>query len=244
MTAVLAALCSVVLAGLVALAGYAGTSLLAVAVALAVLLVAIGWAVLLGLPDVRGTSVTIALTGWAALGVAYMSRTRSRPLAAFATLLAAAVLVAFVHELLRRDRTRLVESITGTVSGQVVAVLGAGWLLLPATVLGRGGVAVAAATVAGARLVRAVPLPSRLAAWTSWIVGAAAGTVAGAVLVEGHLSAVVAAAVAGAGVVAGMDRLVAEQPSARTALGLLSGAAAPVTAIGTVAYAAARLLAG
>ena len=75
-------------------------------------------------------------------------------------LLALGVLLAFAHELLRRDgRPRLVESVTGTFTGQAVVVLGAGWVFLPMTADGVGAVAVAGGAAIVARY-----LPSTRAA--------------------------------------------------------------------------------
>lgn len=245
MTGILAALASVALAGLVALAGYSGGNVLVAAVALAVLVVAIGWGVLLELPDVRGTSVVVALTGWSGLVVATATRTQARPLAGFVVVIAFSVLAAFAHELLRRDgRVQLVESVTGTLAGQVVAVLGAGWVLLPGTALGVDGVAVAAGTVGAVRLASGVRRPAGIGAWAPLVAGAVVGTAIAVPLEGGTLQAAVVSAVTVAAVVAGVDRMLATQPNAGTPIGLLAGAAAPVTAAGTVAYAVARLLAG
>jgi hypothetical protein len=243
----LAALASVVLAALMALAGYAGSSVLLAAGALVVLVVAIGWPVLLQLPDVRGTSLVVVLTGWAAVFVAWWGAGEIRPLATFAIVVAFAVLAAFTHELLRRDgRPQLVESVTGTLSGQVVAVLAAGWVLLPEAAPGVSGVVVAAVAVGAARVVGGLPLPGKVAGWVSLVVGAGAGSVAAVVLAEDSLQACVAAAIVASAVVAGLDRLLATQAAenAHRSVGLLASAAAPVSSVGMVAYTVIRLLAG
>jgi hypothetical protein len=247
MTAVLAAAASVVLAALLALAGYAGSSVLLAAAALVVVVVAIGWPALLQLPDARGTSLAIALTGWAAVAVAWLSEWQPRPLANFAVVVAFAVLAAFAHELLRRDgRPRLVESVTGTLSGQVSAVLAAGWVLLLGAAPGEVGVLVTAVAVGASRLVASLPLPDRAAGWTSLAFGAAAGSTAAFLLAEDGLQACVAAAIVVAGVVAGFDRLLAAQTRTpeRGSTALLAAAAAPVSSVGMVAYTVIRLVAG
>jgi hypothetical protein len=246
-TAAIAAAASLVLAALLALAGYAGSTVLLGAAALVVLVVAIGWPVLLQLPDVRGTSLVIVLTGWAAVGVAWLSAGDARPLATFAIVVAFAVLAAFAHELIRRDgRPRLVESVTGTLSGQVAAVLAAGWVLLPDSAPGVAGVVVAAAAAGAARLVTGLPLPGRLSGWVSLGLGAVAGTVAAVLLGRDSLQACVAAAITVAAVVAGLDRLLATQVAGgkRRPVGVLAIAAAPVSSVGMVAYTVIRLLAG
>jgi hypothetical protein len=269
MIAVLTAFTSVVLAALLVLAGYAGGSVLLAAVALVVVVVAIGWAVLLQLPDVRGTSLVIVLTGWAAVGAAWWSGGGPRPLATFAVVVALAVLAAFAHELMRRDgRPKLVESVTGTLSGQIVALLAVGWVLLPDAATGVAGLVVAAVAVAGARLAGAFPLPDRAAGWVCLAAGTVAGAVTGFVLEVDSVQACVVAALAVAGVVAGLDRLLATQTATQTAaqtetqtgtatqtgtqtgtagrgsVGLLAAAAAPVSSVGMVAYTVLRLLTG
>lgn len=245
MTAVLAAATSVALAALFALAGYAGSAVLAGAAALIVVVVAMGWAVLLQLPGTRGTSLVIMLTGWTAIGVAWWGRREAQPLAAFAVVVAFAVLVAFAHELLRRDgRTRLVESVTGTLAGQVVALLAAGWVLLPGTAPGWAAVAVAAATVGASRLTAGIPLPAPVAGWVSLVVGAAAGSAVATQLVTDSMQACVVSALAVAAVVAGLDRLLGALSPGRGPAGLLAAAAAPVSLVGMVAYAVIRILAG
>lgn len=247
MTAVLAAAGSVVLAALLALAGYAGSSVLLAAAALVVLVVAIGWPVLLQLPDVRGTSLVIVLTGWVAVFVAWWGAGGIRPLATFAIVLAFAVLAAFTHELIRRNgRPRLVESVTGTLSGQVAAVLAAGWVLLPDAAPGVAGVVVAAVAVGAARLVDAFPLPGEVAGWVSLAIGTSAGSAAAFVLADDSLQACLAAAIVASAVVAAMDRALAAQAAGRSrgAVGLLASAAAPVSSVGMVAYTVIRLVAG
>lgn len=245
MTAVLGAAGSVALAALLAVtsAVSTGPALPAAAVAVVVLALAAGWGVLLDLPDPRGTGVVIAVTGLAAAVASVVSQGRTRPLAAFAAVLALGVLLAFGHELVRRGgRAALVESVTGTFSGQVLAVLAAGWALLPGTRVGLDGVLVAAAAVAAARLSTAVPGPARVTGWVGVAAGAVAALVVGYVVMPQLLGAAAAIGLGIAGVTAGLDRLLAAQDAAQDPAALVASAAAPVAAAGTVAYAVARLL--
>ncbi|MDO5700206.1 MAG: hypothetical protein Q4P36_01895 [Bowdeniella nasicola] len=86
---------------------------------------AAGWPRLLGVPAQRGSSVVIALTGWAALGSAVLTQMFSY----LPAILAGGVIAAFVHQMLRKDgRPRLVESLSATVAGVIVAVFAAGWV--------------------------------------------------------------------------------------------------------------------
>lgn len=243
MIALVAAAVSVAGAGLVAAAGFAGEPVLAGSVALIVLVIALGWGALLRLPHPRGTAVLVALTGLAAVVLALNPPVPSRPLAGFAGLIAGGVLAAFVHELIRRDgRPRLVASVTGTLCGQVVVVLAAGWLLLPGTRVSTGGVVVAAVAVAVTRVVAAVPSPPRITGWVSFAVGAAAAALASALVDSTQVLPAVLMGVAVAGVTAALERLLAGLPDSRRGLGLYAAASVPVAAGGTVAYAAVRLL--
>ena len=239
---VLGAGACLVLAVLVAVAAQAGPVALAAAVAVAVLLVAAGWAPLLRLPDPRGTALVVAASGLAGAAAAVLVQGAERPLAVFAALVAASVLLAFLHELVRGGgRAELVESVTGTLSGQVVAVLGAGWPLVPTTALGLPGVVVAAAALAAAKLAGALPGPERFPGWAALLLGTAAGAGAAQLVVPSRLVAATAVAAGVAAVAAGLDRLLTTQPAASSVAGALAAAAAPVTAVGTVAYAVARL---
>ncbi|MEJ2577984.1 MAG: hypothetical protein P8Z68_02685 [Kineosporiaceae bacterium] len=242
MTAVLAVFLSAALAALLALAGHAATPVLALAVALVVVLVAIGWAVLMDLPDRRGTALVIALTGWVSVGAALLTRDALRPLAVFSGMIALAVLAAFGHELFRRgNRDRLVESVSGTLVGQVVALLGSGWVLVPEQVLDGTVIPIAATALGATRVLGLFPWPARLAGWIPFLAGTAAGVAVGVVLGQGW-QAPVAVAGAVAAVVAGMDRMLAAQPTARTPRGGLAGASAATAAVGAVTLAAALLI--
>jgi hypothetical protein len=242
-TSALVALASTLLAALVAAAAYLGAAtLVAAAIAVCLLLLALGWASLLELPDPRGTTLTIGASGAAAAGVGLVLADRKQPLTAFAVLIAGSVLLAFVHELARRDgRPGLVESVTGTLSGQVIAVLGAGWVLLPSTALGKGGVYVAAAAVIAASIGLVLPVDQNLRGWVAFAAGTAAAGATTVATAPTNLAEGLVLGVAVAGVVAGMGLLLRAQRTTRTVLGLLAAGAAPVCAIGTVAFAVARL---
>jgi hypothetical protein len=244
-TAVLGALASGAFAGLIVVAGYADSPwLLAGAVALVVIVLALGWGSLLELPARRGTGLVITLIGCAGAALAVRAVNMTRPLAPFAALLAGAVLVAFAHELVRRGgRPHLVESVAGTLSGETLALFGGGWMLLPGTKLGLVALATGAAAAAGARLSTLVRVPERYAGWSSLVAGMLVGGIAGAVVQPSRAMPLLAVATVVASVVAGLDRLVLGLSARRSVPGVLAGAAAPVLAVGTVAYAVARLVA-
>lgn len=242
MTAVLGALASVALAGLVAVSAFSGPTVLAAAVALVVLVTALGWAALFDLPGRLGSGTVVALAGWAGVLLALVVQQRVRPLAAFTGLLAAAVLAAFVHELLRRaPREALVESLTGTFAGEVVVVLGAAWVLVPHTTVGVAGVLVGAVAVAAARLATALPWSGSVTAWIGVAVGTAAATITAQLSTQVQLGPGALIGLSVAGVVAGLDRLLALPAVGRGSAALVASSAAPVAAAGVVAYAVARL---
>jgi hypothetical protein len=209
---ILSAVLSVALAAAIAVAGYAGPWIAVGAGVLCVVVLAIGWPDLLRLPDRIGSTLLVGLTGVAALVVAEVSPATavdpSRPLSTFAAVLAVALLLAFVHELVRQDgRHDLVESLTGTFTGQVIAILAAGWVLLVRVPDGQDGVLIGAAAVALGRLVTLLPIPEPAAPWAG-VVGAGLAAMAAAVVLGSVAPAkglVVGACVGG--VAAAVDRL-------------------------------------
>jgi len=243
-TAALGAIASVALAVLIAVAAWAMSPLLlAAAVGLAVLVLAFGWASLLDLPEPTGTAVAVALIGLGGAAVALRAGAMTRPLAPFAALLALAVLLAFGHELLRRHgRPHLVESLAGTLAAEAVALLGSGWVLLPGTKLGLTAVAAVAAAVVGVRLAALAPVQDRVAGWVAFSAGAVAGTVGGVIVEPARYLPVALLSLGVAAVAAGLDRLLQRLPTLRGARATLSAAAAPVLAVGTVAYVLDRLV--
>ena len=237
-TAVLGALSSVALAAVIAVAAWtASPLLLAAAVGLAVLAFATGCGPLLDLPAPRGSAVVVIVSGGGGAGVALRAATAVHPLASFAALLARAVLLAFGHELLRRHgRPHLVESLAGTLAAEAVALLGAGWVLLPGTRLGLTAVAAVAAAVVGVRLAGLLPVPARLAGWVALIAGGVLGTAIGVALAPARYLPVALLALGVSAVAAGVDRLLEGIPDLRGTAVTLSAGAAPVLAVGTVAY--------
>jgi hypothetical protein len=243
-TALPAALATVALAALIAVAGHSMAALLiAAAVGLAVLFLAVGWGALIDLPSPRGSATTVVLTGWLASGLAIRAVGMTRPLAPFAALLALGVLLAFGHELARRNRDDLVESVTGTLSGQALALLGGGWVLLPTTPLALTALNATVAAAVLARLVGLVPLPPLYLPWVALVAGTAAGGVTGGILDVGRIGSVLLLSAVVSAVVAGLDRLLLPQLSGRGVAAALSVGAAPLLAVGTAAYAVARLVA-
>jgi len=242
----LAPLGSIVLAALVVVAGDAGQPMLAAAVSLVVIVFALGWPDLLDVRHARvSTSVVIAVSGLAATALAAATAASLKSMSAIAVLLAGCVLLAFAHQLLRRDgRASLVESITVTLSGQVIAVLASGWVLLTQTRVGADGLLVAAVAVGAAALVTGLPIEGTLRGWAAFVAGASVSTVVSVVLANSDLAATLLVGVGVAGVASGLGILLQAQPRSSHLPGLLGAAAGTVSAVGTVAYAVARLAGG
>ena len=237
----------VAFSGLLVLSVLAGVPFVAAAVALGGGVLAWGWAGLLGLPSPRGTTSVLAFGTVAAVLTGALTRTdpflRWMPAA-----LALSMLVAFLHQLLRRDgRPRLVESVVSVVTGLAVVVSGA--CLVPLALTADGGTVMAAA---GAALGVAA-LVDLLARWVRlrpWLVPAA--LVAGTVGAAGVAAALGGVSLPAAGLLGLLCAAVSS--TLRGVLGVLpamSGrrsqlacASASVLGCGVVVYVVARLLVG
>lgn len=212
-----------------------GPWLLAASMLVVVVALASGWPTLLGLPTQRGSVTVLALCG--AIGVLVTLLTseppRDDPLRWLAPVLALSIVITFTHQLLRRDmRPRLVESVTGVVSGVVVLQLGVGWL--PAAGLDVSLVLTGLATLICCAGLHAVARRSRALGLLSLVVGVAVGMVCAALLpglaaVNGALVGVCVAVV-----VICIDRLFAKAPRSQQA-GVAIGAAGLCTT-GMVIY--------
>jgi len=112
----------VALSGLLTISAFAGAPLVAVAVALAAGVNAWGWPGLLGLPSPRGTAFVLGVGSAAAIGTVLATRTEPF-LKHMPAALAGAMIVAFLHQLARRDgRPRLGHhGALATVLGQLEA---------------------------------------------------------------------------------------------------------------------------
>lgn len=231
-------------AALVAVAAYFGTVFL-VAVCLAlVAALAYGWPLLLDLPGALGARLVVALGGFGAIAAAAL--TNGTPaLQHVPIVLAACIVVAFVAELARGDgRTRLLDSLIGTVSGAVVAVSCSGWIAAAGTRAGTRLVVAAAIALAVASAVSAVRWPT----WTGVV-----ATVALAVAAAGGvgmlfpdvsvISGVVAGTISGL-LVAALRALFDKLPGLRGRWAALAAAALPVAVGGTLIFFVARVLVG
>jgi hypothetical protein len=235
----------VALAGLLTITAFAGPVLVALAVALAAGVIAWGWSGLLGLPSPRGTAFVLAMGSAAAIGTALA--TRDDPfLAWMPAALAGSMIVAFLHQLARRDgRPRLVESIASTITAIAIVVSGASLVVLPRSMHGAAVVALASSAVAASALTDLAGASPRLRAWLLPLGMLAGGAAA---IVVGHWLGVVgggAAALLGvlaAGVSHAVRRVLAMLPAISSARSQLVSACASVLTGGVVIYVVGRLL--
>lgn len=175
------AVLTAVAAALVAVGGYLATlrygelPLAGVVGALA-LVFAIGWPMLTDLPSRAGSGAVVGLGGSGAVAVVYL--TVGQPyLRALPVVFGAAILLTFVNELLRRDgRGHLVESVSGTVAGTLIAACAAGWVATQRAPGGAGLVITGAVALAAGSAFRVLPVRG----WAGIAVTTFAAVVAGA----------------------------------------------------------------
>jgi hypothetical protein len=234
----------VALAGLLTLSAFAGPVVVAFSVALAAGVMAWGWSSLLGLPSPRGTALVLAVGSAGAIGTALATRTD--PLLVWMpAALAGSVIVAFLHQLARRDgRPRLVESISSTITAVAIVSSGACLVVLPRTVHGAWVVALAASAIAVSALTDLVGGMPRLRAWLLPLAMLAGGVAA---MVVGLASGVVEwgpAALLGvltAGVSHSLRRVLAMLPAISASRSQLVSACASVMTGGVVVYVVGRM---
>lgn len=238
------AVLTAVVAALVGGAGVvAGVPLVAASAVLA-LVIAVGWPVLLDLPARLGSSVVIALGGVG--GVIAVTATRGQPvLRELPIVVALAILLAFVNELARQDgRHRLVESVTGTVTGVLVATAAAGWVASGRTPGGTSLVVSGAVALAVGAAVSAVPLGGWTAAAVTTLAAVIAGGAVGAVMPGTDVLAGGFLGLATGILVAALHALFDRQPALRRRWAALATIVLPVSVSGILVYVVGRVLVG
>lgn len=238
------AVLSAAVATLVAVAAFVHDLALAGLVAALTLVLAAGWPRLLRLPSPTGSGVVVALAGVGA--VTAVTAAGTGPLLGHAAVVVAmAVLLAFVNELVRQDgRLRLVESVTGTVSGVLVVASAAGWVAALQTPGGESLVVAGAASLAVASGVSVVHLGPRAGATVTTGAGVIAGGAVGAVMPDVALVPGAALGLATGLLVAAMHVLLEGVPSLRRRLPALAATVLPVVVSGTLVYVVGRVLVG
>jgi hypothetical protein len=241
----LEAIAVIALSGLLTITAFAGPLLVALAVALAAAVIAWGWSGLLGLPSPRGTRFVLAVGSASAIGTALA--TRDDPfLAWMPAALAGSMIVAFVHQLARRDgRPRLVESIASTITAIAIVVSGASLVVLPRALHGAALVALACSAVAASALTDLAGASPRLRSWLlplAMLAGAVASIVVGQPLSAVSWEAAALLGVLSAGVSHAVRRVLALLPAISSARSQLVSACSSVLTGGVVVYVVGRLL--
>lgn len=231
-----------VLAAAAAMAGYLHPVALLATAAVLVLIVAVGWPDVAGLPFRAGSTVVVALVG---LGAVFAVRYAGTGLSALAVVFACGLLIAFVNELLRRDgRPRMVESVSGTVAGGLLALCTACWVATESLGGGEAVVVAGALALAVGAAVSAFDLPRWLSAVLTMLAAAAAGALAGWMLAAITLRVGVILGIAVGVLVAALDALFDSLIELKRVVPSLSAAALPVTVCGAVVYIVGRVLIG
>jgi hypothetical protein len=235
----------VALAGLLTVTAFAGPAMVALALALAGGVIAWGWSGLLGLPSRRGTSLVIALGSAAAIGTV-LATTQDPYLAWLPAAMAGSMIVAFIHQLARRDgRPRLVESVASTITAIAIVVSGASLVALPRTEHGAWVVAIASAAVAISAVTDLAGGSRRLLPWLlplSMFAGGFAAVVVSHLLGAAGWGVAALLGVLAAGISHAVRRVLATLPAISGARSQLVSACASVLTGGMVVYVVGRLL--
>jgi hypothetical protein len=228
------------LAGVLALAGYAGSVVLLLAVAMVQGLLVAGWYRCVDVPGATG-GMLLAGAASGAADLLLLLRDDPRPLAPATGVLGLAMVGTLLHQLVRRpERDRVTASLTATATLTAFAVLTGLFISAEQTRGGASLVAVVAVTAVAGRVVDLLPsLPSSVRAPAGVVLGGVVGAGLGSLtVVEAQpglllgLGAAASAAVAGA-VVRRFPR-----PD------LFTAGALPLAVAGPVAYVLGRILVG
>lgn len=186
-------LLSVVLVGVITLAAYADVALVAAVVVLVQVLVAVSPALTTSSGEVissprfvpavvagiLATALTVEpdlLSGAEGTSDSVIGATDTGSFAAIVPAIAAALFIALIAQMLRKDgRTHLVQSVGYAVALAVIAAFTAGWIGAVQSLGDAEAVAVGAAGVAGGLIAWALPLDRWLCLGLATVVGAGAG---------------------------------------------------------------------
>jgi hypothetical protein len=232
-------LATIAFASLVALTGYASPRFVALAVAFGGFVLAWGWPTLLGLPSPRGTSLVLSI-GTVLMTVAVLL-TRDDPyLQWMPAAMAVATIVAFLHQLMRKDgRPRLTESVAGSASALAIVAAGTAYAPIPQVLHGEHALAATMAGLAVGALSDPLISVRRLRQWALFIAMFTGGLAALVVALLAQEPAPAVAALLGllaAAISHAARRVLAPLPSAPLPRAQLAGAAASSLVVGVVAF--------
>jgi hypothetical protein len=234
---------TVALCGLIGLSAFASPLVVAAAVALGGLVVAWGWPTLLGSPSRFGSSLVLALATVGCVGSVALT-TNDPYLRYLPAAIAGALLLAFLHQILRRDgRPRLSESVAITASGIAIIASGAALVPLPLTYQGVQPLTVAMAAMGAAALADLRGGRQSMRAWLlpmAMILGGGGGVGAAYLLDGPALAPALLIGVLVAAVSHALRRVLAVLPPIAGARGRLVSAASSVLICGMVTYVLSR----
>ncbi len=242
---------TILTAVLLALAGYAGNAatgalgdglLLAIAVAWAGLVIAWGWPGLLGSTSRFGAPLSIAVAALGAAGAVW--KTTGEPYLTYVPVaLAAALVVMFLHQLLRRDgRGRLTQSVAVTAAGISIAALGSCYVALARFDGGLAVLTVALAAIAAGSLVELLTPVPPLRPWLlpfGMLLGGGAAAAVAAVQNDPATARAVLVGFVVAAVSHALRRVLAPLPAITTLRSQVASGVASVLVSAVVAYALA-----
>lgn len=238
------AVVTAVLAALLAVAGYVGGLPVAIAAGVLVLVFAVGWPALADLPFRPGSTAVVALGGLAAVVSVHVVDAQPY-LRHLPILFATAILLAFVNELLRRDgRERMVESVSGTIAGTLIAVAAAGWVAIGRVSDGEALVVSGALALTVGSAVVALPLGGWLGAIATTAAAGGVGAIGGAVLPGITTLAGLLLGLAVGVLVATLHALFDRLPALESRLPAFAAVTLPVTVTGFLVYVVGRVLVG
>lgn len=238
---------TIALALLIAVSGFSGQLTTGVALVFCGVVLSWGWTTLLGSPSPRWSGVVVGVGAVSVPATAGLTadaeQLRWLPVAIGVTLI-----LGFLQQLLRTDRTRLTEGLAGTIAGLAVATAGAPAAVVPVYRDGADFLLAAMVALVVGALVEQL---GRLGSGHRWVLAPVllAGGLAAygvAFIVGGSLSALAAVliGVLVAGVSHVLRRVMAVQPTAAAVPSAAANGAASVLVVGVLVYLLTRVFVG
>ncbi len=232
---------------LVAVSGLSGQLVTSLALVFAGVVLAWGWPTLLESPSPRWSGVVVGIGGVAVPATAGLTpdaeQLRWLPVPIGITLI-----LCFLQQLLRHDRTRLTEGLAGTIAGLAIATAGAPLAVVPVYPGGSAFLLAAMSAVVAGCLVEQLGRVGAVQRWVLAPVLLAGGLAAYAValLADGTLTAVPAMliGVLVAAISHALRRVMAVQPTAAAVPSALANGTASVLVVGVVVYLLTRVFVG